>query len=154
MEVYVNLSSGVCDLLQFLFWLRRHLQVCKEWSKPGPAVWLAVAGDLHIWVNFWNAGLDLKSRGKFHPSESVFILFPFHLDGRFQRALACSRTSITALLQSGIWRKIMLFIPGSGLCNCRSFDLALGSELECGAAWRHLHPVALSAIYCSLSAAV
>ncbi len=95
----------------------------------------AAEGDLHIWVNFLNAWLDLKSRGgKFHPSESVFILFPFHLDGCFQRALACSRTSITALLQRGMWRKIMLFIPGTGLYNCCSFDLALGSELECEAA--------------------
>lgn len=93
---FMLIFSSVCDLLKFLFWLHRRLQVCKEWSKPGTAVWLAVEGDLHIWVNFRNAGLDLKSRGKFHPSESVFILFPFHLDGRFERALACSRTSITA----------------------------------------------------------
>lgn len=108
-----------------------------------------VEGHLHIWVNFLNAGLDLKSWGEFHPSQNVFILFPFQLDRRFQQALACSRTSITALLQRGIWRKIMLFIWGMGLYNCCSLDLALCSELECEAAWRHRHSVVLSAICCS-----
>lgn len=154
MEVYDNLSIVVCDLLKFLFWLPRHLQVCRERWKPGTAVKLAVEADLHIWVNFLNAGPDLKSQGNSILQRAFSYCFHFHLDGRFERALACSRTSITALLQRGIWRKIMLFIRGMGLYNCCSFDLASGSELECERFGRHLHPVALSAICYSLSTVV
>lgn len=105
-------------------------------SETRHSCWVfAVQGDLHIWVNFLNARRDQKSgrgwgwMGGFCPSESVFILFPFRWTLRASFRIY-SRTSISALLQRGIWWGIMLFIRGRGLYNCCSFDLVFGLELE------------------------
>lgn len=146
MEVYVNLSSSACDLLGFLFWLHRHLQVCEEWSKPGAAVRLAVEEDLHIWVNVLNAGLDLKSRG--NSILQTMFSYCFHFTSRMQ-----SHINHRLITEWDLAEKIMPFIRGMGLYNCCSFDLVFGPELECEAAWQHLHPAALSATCCSRPAA-
>lgn len=119
----------------FCFGCTDTLQTLQHWSKPGPAVRLAVRGDLHIRVN----SLDLKSWG----NSILQRMFSYCSH------LIWTHASIPALLQRGTWHKIKVCIQEMGLCNCCSFDLAFGSELECRAVWRqHLHPVALFQFMC------
>lgn len=85
----------------------------------------------------FSAGSKKKKKKEFQPSESILILFPFYLDTGFERK---SRTSITALLQRGIWKKIVLLMWEMGLYNCCTFDPDVLHKMEYKVVWQPLTP--------------
>lgn len=86
MEVYVN-YSGFRGLLTFLFWLHRHLANTATLIETRPSCSACGTGRFTYPGEFTGS----EKLGEFHPSEDVFILFPFNLDARFNPRLITER---------------------------------------------------------------